>query len=203
MKLTWLGHACFRLDTDCGSVVFDPFRDGSVPGYRNIRETADMVLCSHEHGDHGARECVTLTGREPAFRVIRIPCFHDDAEGAKRGNNIIHIIEAEGLRAAHFGDLGHMLSPEQIQALGKLDLAMIPVGGFYTIDAQTAKQLVDALDVRVVVPMHYRSARFGLDAIAPLDGFTALCGDVKTYPGDSLTLAPDMPKQVAVLTYAE
>ena len=169
MKLTWLGHACFRLDTDCGSVVFDPFRDGSVPGYRNIRETADMVLCSHEHGDHGARECVTLTGREPAFRVIRIPCFHDDAEGAKRGNNIIHIIEAEGLRAAHFGDLGHMLSPEQIQALGKLDLAMIPVGGFYTIDAQTAKQArrrarrprrrADALPFRALWPGRHCAAR--------------------------------------------
>lgn len=203
MKLTWLGHACFRLDTDCGSVVMDPFRDGSVPGCRNIRETADMVLCSHEHGDHGARECVTLTGQEPAFRVDRIPCFHDDVKGAKRGNNIIHIIEADGFRVAHFGDLGHMLSSEQIQTLGKLDLAMIPVGGFYTIDAQAAKQLVDALNVRVVVPMHYRSARFGLGAIELLDEFTALCGDVRTYQGNNLTLTQDMPKQTAVLTYAE
>ena len=96
-----------------------------------------------------------------------------------------------------------MLSPEQLRAVGKLDLAMIPVGGFYTIDAKAAKRLIDVLDVRVVVPMHYRSARFGLDAIATLDGFTALCKEVKTYSGDSLTLTPDMPKQVAVLTYAE
>ncbi len=201
MKLTWLGHACFRLDTDCGSVVFDPFRDGSVPGYRDVRETADMVLCSHEHGDHGARECVTLTGKEPTFRVIRIPCYHDDVQGAKRGNNTIHIIEADGMRVAHFGDLGHPLSPEQIQAIGKLTLAMIPVGGFYTIDAQAAKQLADTLDVRVVVPMHYRTPCFGLDAIATLDGFTALCDPVNAYPGDSLTLTPDMPRQVAVLSY--
>ena len=203
MKLTWLGHSCFRLDTDCGSVVFDPFRDGSVPGYQNIRETADLVLCSHEHGDHGARECVTLTGKDPLFHVIKIPCYHDDVQGAKRGNNIIHIVEAEGMRVAHFGDLGHLLSPDQIQEVGKLDLAMIPVGGYYTIDAPAAKQLADSLDVRVVVPMHYRSPQFGLEVIATLDNFTTLCDEVKTYPGNSIILTPDMPKQVAVLSYGK
>lgn len=201
MKLTWLGHACFRLDTDCGSVVFDPFQDGSVPGVGNIRETADLVLCSHGHGDHNARECVALTGHTPIFRVLRVPCYHDDAEGAKRGENVIHIIEAEGLRVAHFGDLGHMLSPEQLREIGALDLAMVPVGGFYTIDAATAKQVIDALDVRVAVPMHYRSESFGLGAIATLEGFTSLCDNVRVYPDASFVLKPDLPKQVAVLTY--
>ena len=83
MKITWLGHACFRLDTACGSVVIDPFQDGSVPGLQNIRETADLVLCSHGHGDHNARECITLTGNTPTFRVIRVPCYHDDYKRRK------------------------------------------------------------------------------------------------------------------------
>ncbi len=203
MKITWLGHACFRLDTACGSVVIDPFQDGSVPGLQNIRETADLVLCSHGHGDHNARECITLTGNTPTFRVIRVPCYHDDIKGAKRGENTIHIIEAEGLRVAHFGDLGHMLLPEQIAEIGVLDLAMVPIGGFYTIDAATAKQVMDALNVRVVVPMHYRSADFGLQVIGTLDSFTTLFDSVKTYPGNSLVLTPDTPEQVAVLTYVK
>ncbi|MDD6274853.1 MAG: MBL fold metallo-hydrolase [Clostridiaceae bacterium] len=203
MKLTWLGHACFRLDTTCGSVVFDPFQDGTVPGCSNIRETADLVLCSHGHGDHNAKENVVLTGNTPSFRVLRVPCFHDEVQGAKRGENVIHIIEAEGMRAAHFGDLGHALSPEQLREIGPLDLAMIPVGGFYTIDAAAAKQLTEALDARVVVPMHYRTETIGLGAIGPLDAFTSLFDSVTTYPGASLTLTPDMPKQIAVLTYGK
>lgn len=106
MKLTWNGHSCFTLETKEGSAVLDPYADGKVPGLAPLRLTADLVLCSHEHRDHNAREVVTLTGKTPTFGIETISTFHDAERGALRGENVIHIISAEGMRAAHLGDLG-------------------------------------------------------------------------------------------------
>ena len=110
MKLTWYGHACFKLETASGSVVFDPYAPGSVPGLALPEITADAVVCSHRHSDHYCPEAVTLTGSEPSFAMCSIPTFHDECMGAKRGDNLITVVTAEGLTVAHCGDLGHELS---------------------------------------------------------------------------------------------
>lgn len=201
MKLTWNGHSCFTLETAGGSVVFDPYEDGYVPGLAPLSLSADLVLCSHDHQDHGARGLVTLTGRTPSFQVEKLQSFHDPEHGALRGLNTIHIITAEGMRAAHLGDLGCELEPEQRGMLKNLDLLMVPVGGYYTIDAAQAKALVDELRPRVVVPMHYRSDTFGYDVISRLEDYLALCGNAVRYPGNSLELTQKTPAQTAVLTY--
>ncbi|MBQ3404999.1 MAG: MBL fold metallo-hydrolase, partial [Oscillospiraceae bacterium] len=101
-------------------------------------------------------------------------CWHDDARGAKRGENTIHILQAEGLRVVHLGDLGHLLSEEQAASIGSPDLLMIPVGGFYTIDAKQAARTVEQLSPRIVVPMHFRGKGFGFDNIAPVKDFLKL-----------------------------
>ena len=154
------------------------------------------VYCSHDHRDHGARELVALTGEKPDVAVETIHTWHDDQQGAQRGPNTIHIFQAEGLRVAHLGDLGCELEPEQKDALKGLDALMIPVGGFYTIDAKQARALVDQ-----TVPMHYRGGSFGYDVIGPLEDYLELCGDVVRYPGNVLVLDKDTPGQTAVLTY--
>ena len=136
MKLTWCGHSCFLLESRSGSVVFDPYAPGSVPGLVLPTLRADAVICSHEHADHFYPEGVELSGRKPDFEIRQFDCWHDDARGAKRGKNMMTLVEADGLRVLHMGDLGHMLSPEQLAALGRVDVLMIPVGGFYTIDAR-------------------------------------------------------------------
>ena len=200
MELIWNGHSCFTLLTSQGSLVLDPYRDGSVPGLAPLRLTADAVLCSHGHGDHGAAELVTLTGSAPSFQVEELAAFHDDRQGALRGPNTIHIISAEGMRVAHLGDLGCSLTPEQTGRLTGLDALLIPVGGYYTIDAAQAHARVRALGPRVVVPMHYRGAGFGYDVIGPVEDFLALQDQVVRYPGSKLTLTPDTPAQTAVLT---
>ena len=171
MKLTWLGHSCFLVETAAGSALLDPYAPGSVPGLRLPELTADLVLCSHGHRDHGYREGVKLSGREPAFSVSTLDTWHDDRGGALRGPNTVHILEAEGLRLAHLGDLGHMLSPEQIAALGRVDILLIPVGGHYTIGPDTAAELAKAVGAGVTVPMHYRGANFGYDVICPVEPF--------------------------------
>ncbi len=203
MKIIWLGHACFKLETVEGSVVFDPFSDGSVEGLANIRETADLAIASHGHGDHAALENVVLSGKKPAMKITAIPCFHDDAGGTKRGVNLIHIVESEGLRVAHFGDLGHMLSPQQLAQVGALDAAMIPVGGFYTIDAKTAREIADALPCRIVIPMHYRSDSFGFPVLATLEEFLALSKNVVKYGQNTITVTADTPAQTAILQYCK
>ena len=203
MNIIWNGHSCFTLDTAQGVVVLDPYQDGSVPGLSPLHLTADLVLCSHEHKDHGAREMVTLTGKPVSLQVEELHTFHDPEQGALRGTNIIRIFTAEGLRVAHLGDLGCDLTPEQAEKLQGLDALMIPVGGYYTIDARQAKALADALRPRVVIPMHYRGASFGYEVTGPLEDYLALCGgeNVVRYSGNTLELTADTPAQTAVLTY--
>ena len=186
MKLTWYGHSCFLVETAEGSAVLDPYAPGSVPGLTLPPLRADLVLCSHGHRDHGFSQGVTLTGEIPALRVETLDTWHDDKGGALRGPNTVHILEAEGLRLAHLGDLGHMLSGEQIQALGRIDILLIPVGGHYTIGPETAAEVVRALRPGITVPMHYRGAGFGYDVIGPVEDFTRLCGPVLRLDGNVL-----------------
>ena len=203
IQIQWLGHSCFRVECQGYAVVLDPFEPGSVPGLRDIRQTADQVLCSHQHHDHNYRAGVALRqdGPENPFTITALPSFHDGCGGAKRGPNTIPLLEAQGLRVAHLGDLGCELEPEQLEALKGLDALRIPVGGFYTIDAKQARALVDQLKPRVTVPMHYRGGSFGYDVIGPLEDYLELCGDVVRYPGNVLVLDKDTPGQTAVLTY--
>ena len=201
MKLIWNGHSCFTLEATAGCLVLDPYLPGSVPGLAPLRLTADQVYCSHEHRDHSGRDTVTLTGKPVSVSVEEIHTFHDPEQGALRGANTIRIFSADGLKIAHLGDLGCELETGQKETLKGLDALLIPVGGFYTIDASQAKALADELQPRVVVPMHYRSDAFGYDVIARLEDYLALCSDVVRYQGSALELTADTPAQTAVLTY--
>lgn len=199
MKLTWHGHACFRLECEDGIVVFDPFEDGSVPGLNNLDLQAHLVLCSHEHHDHNARHTTSLIGGNHSIHYSSIPSFHDDKQGTLRGNNLIHVIETEHQKIVHLGDLGHI--PADLEAIQHCDVLMIPVGGHYTIDAKTAKQIIDLIEPRIVIPMHYRTEDFGFDVISHLDDFTNLCKEITYHPTNTLIITPSTPKQIAVLHY--
>lgn len=194
MKLTWYGHSCFRLEENGYSVVCDPFAPGSVPGLRDVCTRADAVLCSHEHRDHNYRQGVALCpSGAAAFSVRAVKSFHDECGGAKRGENLLHLVTLpSGLRVLHLGDLGHALSEETIAQLARPDLLLVPVGGHYTIDAAAAKAVCDALRPRWIIPMHYRGEGFGYDVIGPVgdflrlfeeSGITRLPGNVVTLPG--------------------
>ncbi len=202
MKITWLGHSCFILESGGFRALLDPYHE--VPGLPDTEAEADAVYCSHDHFDHGYTEKVRLTsGRENPFSVTEVQTFHDGKGGTLRGSNVIRKFTAGGVSVAHFGDLGHPLSPEQLAELGGCDAILIPVGGFYTIDAAGAKAAADAVGASVVVPMHYRDGAVGFDVLSTLDSFTGLYPpeQVKRY-GCSLTIEKGMEKQVAVLTAA-
>ena len=200
MNITWLGHSCFKVESQGYTVILDPYQDGKVPGYTPIRETADQVLCSHGHGDHCGTEGVSLRQGKPSpFTVETIDTWHDDKNGVKRGPNTIHILSDGQCRVAHLGDLGCDLTPEQKDSLRHLTALLVPVGGFFTINAAQAKELADELAPTVVIPMHYRGKGFGYPVIGKVDKFTKLCDDVVAYPGSELELTPQTGRQTAVL----
>ena len=199
MKITWYGHSCFLVETDCGSAVFDPYAPGSVPGLTLPEVRADAVICSHSHADHAYAQGVTLTGLKPSFAVTRLSTFHDEKHGALRGGNTVTLIEAEGIRLVHLGDLGHELSREQISMLGRVDVLLVPVGGYYTIDAEAAHNVAVSLRAKIVIPMHYRGDGFGYGVIAENDAFLALSENVTWFKTNSVEISAAAEPMTAVL----
>ncbi len=168
MKITWLAHSCFLLESGEGvRLLMDPYNEHT--GYEVKRLRANIVTTSHQHGDHANLKMVedsiddytllNTTGSfsVKGFTVTGIASKHDAQDGAERGDNIIYLVECDGYRICHLGDLGHRLSRDQIAAIGRVDILMIPVGGTYTIDAQTARDVAVDLDATLVMPMHFKT----------------------------------------------
>ena len=192
MKLTWNGHSCFTFDTDAGVVVFDPYETDYVPGLHLPALAADVVLCSHGHEDHCYSQGVKQTRRAVGFTVETVATHHDEAGGSLRGENTVHIVDVNGFRLAHLGDLGHVLTAEQVQAMGHIDVLLVPMGGYYTIDARQAKTVCELLQPTVIVPMHYRKGEMGFDLIAEPEAFLDLYESFTVVEGDTLELSRDV-----------
>lgn len=201
LTITWLGHSCFKVESGGYSVVFDPYADGKVPGLKPLRTEADLVLCTHDHDDHNCRQVVTVkaSGVASPFRIQEISTYHDEAQGTLRGKNTIYILDDGIFRIAHMGDLGCDLPKEQRELLKGLDVMMIPVGGYYTIDAGQARNLAEYVLPNVVIPMHYRGMGFGFDVVSSVNEYLGLCQNVVRYP-DVIEITKGMPRQTAVLT---
>lgn len=173
MKIEYLGHACFRIDDE---LVIDPYKDGSVPGLAPLRVTGSRVICSHGHADHSGVECVELVPGERDFEITEVPSFHDDVGGALRGPNTIFVVTSKsGEKLVHLGDLGHFPDDEQLAAISDADYLLIPVGGYYTIDAPTAVRICLAAKPKCIIPMHYRTSDSGYPELATVSEFLKLC----------------------------
>jgi len=166
MKVKWLGHASFLITAGDGTrIIIDPFGDYPGLSYNPIQETAEVVIISHDHGDHrgakimGDPEEVTGAGREEiaGIEIEGLDTYHDTSKGSERGANTVFCFTVDGMRVCHMGDLGHDLSESEVARIGRVDILMIPVGGFYTIDAGTAGAICDRIKPRVVIPMHYKT----------------------------------------------
>ncbi len=186
MQLQWYGQSAFRFTHGPTTVVIDPFdpdalvRRGRRWDYPAIETEADLVLVTHEHVDHDAVEVVggdpvvlrstAGTFESPVGPVVSVASEHDAVAGTQRGANTILVFSLGGRRIAHLGDLGQpALRPAQLAAIGAVDLLLAPVGGGPTIDAEQAFAVASAVGARVVVPMHYRTAR--IDFLDPIDAF--------------------------------
>lgn len=211
MKLRWYGHSSFLLTGENGlKVLTDPF-DETV-GYPTPTVAPDVVTVSHEHFDHNAvkmvpgnPEVVKGPGEHVArgITIVGVSTYHDDAHGSRRGENTVFTISMDGLRVTHLGDLGHTLSASQILALRPVNILLIPVGGYYTIDARQAKEVVDALNPNIVIPMHYKTEVLDFP-IAGVEPFLNLVGGGEYLRSTTLEVtAENMPEQrrVVVLDY--
>jgi len=165
MKIKWLGHASFLITSENGTrIITDPYKTSDNLNYGKIEETADIVTISHEHGDHnnaaavrGNPKVVRQTTTANSIEIKAIPTSHDEADGSKRGKNTVFCMDIDGIRVCHAGDLGHGLDDKQIAEIGKVDVLLIPIGGFFTIDADTAGRVCDRLKPGIVIPMHYKT----------------------------------------------
>jgi len=171
MTIQWYGHSCFKISTKPegrGSgeevVIFtDPF-DKSI-GLRPPQGKADIVTVSHSHYDHNN---VSALKGEPAIldlpgeysikgvSITGINSFHDKVQGAERGLNTIFVIESEGIRFCHLGDLATLLDKKQLEEVNGVDILAVPVGGVYTLDAKEAREVVDQIEPKIVLPIHYK-----------------------------------------------
>ena len=179
MKLQWLGHSSFRLEESTGtSVVTDPYH--SYIGIEMPEVTADVVTVSHKHDDHsyvgavkGNPMIIDTVGYfdvKDSIGILGIETNHDEVDGEKRGKNIIYKYRIDGIDVCHMGDIGEECTPELAEAIGPVNILLIPVGGEYTIDADIAKDYVDKLMPDMVIPMHYRTRGVDLD-IDKVDAF--------------------------------
>jgi L-ascorbate metabolism protein UlaG (beta-lactamase superfamily) len=183
MRIKWLGHSCFKISSKNGiRIVTDPFDDNL--GYRIPSVETDIVTVSHGHYDHNFVDCLNgdfeVIDKVGDFNVKGIPVrgvhtFHDEEEGAKRGGNIVYTFVVDDIKICHLGDLGHLLTPSQLEMIGDVDVLLIPVGGVYTIAAAQAVEVIKQLKPAVVVPMHYKTKALRLN-VDPVEGFEQLMG---------------------------
>lgn len=169
MDVKWLGHSCFLITSEKGlRVITDPYSVSGGIHYDPIKETADIVVVSHDHFDHNAVSAVPgkpEVVRGNGIRAVRgvqfrgVATYHDASHGKQRGANTVFCFTLDDIRLCHLGDLGHLLNQAQINEIGAVDILFVPTGGFYTIDAAGASTVCDQLRPKVIIPMHFRTAK--------------------------------------------
>lgn len=209
MIIRWLAQACFIIKEQgegraFSSFVLDPYDEGI--GFSLPKEEAQVVSVSHDHFDHNNDSAIggkPFIINEPGeyevagFAIRAIPSFHDNASGSKRGQNLIMRADGAEFSFAHFGDFGQEeLSPAQLELLNEVDIAFIPVGGFYTIDGRQAAKIVSQLEPKVIIPMHYQIPGLTIKEIAgPEDFFQAMGQKPLVVEGDWKVKMTDFPSE--------
>jgi len=212
MKIKYLAHSSFLITSSSGvRIITDPYAATGGLKYRPLQETADIVTVSHEHGDHnytkdikGNPVILKNSGEAKGIKFKAVAAAHDEQNGNQRGQNLLFCFEVDGVKVCHCGDLGHVLTAEQVKAIGKVDALLIPVGGFFTIDAKAAAKVCDQLKPPVIIPMHYETEKADFP-IAGIEDFTKGKMNVSFINSNEVELNKDkLPQspQIVVLQHA-
>ncbi len=209
MEITWLGHSCFKIKSKEVTLVTDPYNESI--GYTLGKHAADIITLSHNHPGHNY-----VAGVEGSPKLLRGPgeyevsdifirgisTFHDSEQGKSRGENTVYLIEMDEVKLCHLGDLGHILSPHQVEELGNVEVLLIPVGGVSTINAKEAAEVVRLLNPKAVIPMHYQTKVVGW--LEPVDRFLKEMGQKEPAPQPKISVSKtSLPSetQVMILDY--
>ncbi len=177
MEITWLGHSSFRIKGAQTTIITDPYPPEL--GYSFGKQTAAIVTVSHQHPNHsfvqgvaGEPRIIKGPGEYEIANtlVIGLATFHDKEDGRQKGKNTIYAMQLDDISICHLGDLGHVLSAQQVEDIGNVDVLLIPVGGVSTINATSAAEVVRQLEPKAVVPMHYKTPAISRE-LEPVDRF--------------------------------
>ena len=212
MDITWSGHSCFRIKGSQATVITDPYPPDL--GYALGKPSASIVTVSHQHEGHsyvqgigGEPRPVTRPGEYEisGVLIIGIATFHDREQGGNRGKNTVYVMEVDEISVCHLGDLGHVLTAEQVEEIDDVDVLLLPVGGTSTIDAPMAAEVVRQLEPKVVIPMHYKTQALSR-GLEPVDRFLKEMGVKEVNPQPKLSLSrSNLPvsTQVFLLDYPQ
>ncbi len=183
MKIKWYGHAAFLITSDQGTkIITDPYEPGAFGGqlsYGKIEDQVDIVLTSHDHADHnytqdlpGTPQVVKGSGSKTikGISMKGISTYHDPSKGSERGPNTIFTLKVDNIQLCHLGDLGHLLSDKELAEVGPVEILLIPVGGFFTIDPKEATRVAEQIKPKILIPMHFKTQKCGFP-IAPVEDF--------------------------------
>ncbi len=210
MDISWLGHSCFRIKGSHAVIITDPYPPSL--GYSLGKPTARIVTVSHQHSDHsyvqGIGDEPKLVTRPGEYEIsgvliIGIATFHDADRGEKKGQNTVYLMEVDDIFLCHLGDLGHVLTAEQVEEIGNVDVLLLPVGGVSTLDASMAAQVVRQLEPKAVIPMHYKTSALSRE-LEPVEGFLKEMGVPQIEPQPKLSLTKSslpLSTQVFLLDY--
>lgn len=214
MEIIWYGHSCFRLtERGMATVVTDPY-DHRVIGYDSLKLRADIVTISHAAPGHDYAAAVkgkthVLTGPgEYEIGGVFITGVQTNGHGKRSPDdprNTLYVFDYDGVTVAHLGDIRRVPSQTEIEALGTVNVALVPVGGGGGLNASKAAEVVSLIEPGIVIPMHYQTPA-SLVKLAPLSKFLKEMGLNEITPVDSLkitrTSVPDETR-VVVLNYAK
>lgn len=211
MVITWYGQSCFKIQSGETVLITDPF-DKAI-GLTPPRGQVNVVTISHSHYDHNNVE--SLAAANPfiiegpgeyevkGINILGVASFHDAKEGKERGKNTAYIIEMEGIKICHLGDIGQAkLTNEQLELIDGIDILMVPVGGIYTVNGEEAADIINQIEPKIVIPMHYKipGLTIKLDGV---EEFLKEMGSSKVQPVEKLTIKkkelPEEETQIIVM----
>lgn len=211
MEITHLGHSSFKIRGKQVVLVTDPF-DPDMVGIKFPKLQADVVTVSHKHRDHSFKSAVEGTPliiagpgeyEVKGAKIIGVSTFHDSQNGEVRGKNTVYRLEIDGVSLVHCGDLGHKFDDGQLETLDGANILLVPVGGFYTIDASVASEVVSQIDPDIIIPMHYNDSRLKQENFGKLTGvdvFLKQMGKEGITPQQKLTITKDrLPNEPLVV----
>ena len=214
MDIFSLGHASFKLRGKKATVVTDPYNSDTVGIKFPKNVEANILTVSHEHPDHNDVHAVSgepYVVRGPGeyeingVSIIGISTFHDAEGGAVRGKNTAYRIEIDGVRIAHLGDVGHVLTSAQLDALDGIDILFLPVGGEMTVDAKAAAAIVADMEPKIVIPMHYATEKLDptfAAKLSPVALFLKEIGKEGIVPVTKLSVSKDkIPLEMQVVLF--